>query len=289
MLANFFALNGSPSTVDSKKRCSGRLEPVRWQTWFYTPPDWAPQGTAKRVKECSFKNCAFKRTTISGIVFTNCTFEDCLFLGARFVDCEFHKCRFVGTNLHHSVFQSTYIDPALFVGIFDHKKQSNIGVSVFQALMRNAEETRQRSFAARAEYHFLQWKRYQLNYQRHSGEIGFVEWLKAWLPNLLYFCFAGYGLRARFFLAWGALFIGLAWGTTTYWWSDLGMLYLGQPKPTVTPLESLYFSVVTIATLGYGDSVPTAPLGMVLVIFEVLAGVLLFGVFVALLGRKVVR
>lgn len=41
------------------------------------------------------------------------------------------------------------------------------------------------------------------------------------------------------------------------------------------PLESLYFSFVTITTLGYGDFSPVKPLGQILVIVETMMGVIL--------------
>lgn len=44
-------------------------------------------------------------------------------------------------------------------------------------------------------------------------------------------------------------------------------------------LESTYFSVVTITTLGYGDILPAGNISRVLVIIESILGVLLIGLF----------
>jgi len=60
-------------------------------------------------------------------------------------------------------------------------------------------------------------------------------------------------------------------------------------SPIICSLQSLYFSVVTITTLGYGDFCPANSLGQGLVIVEVFIGfvfvVLIFGHFVQL-SRK---
>jgi hypothetical protein len=44
-------------------------------------------------------------------------------------------------------------------------------------------------------------------------------------------------------------------------------------------LRSVYFSVVTITTLGYGDIVPASNFGMLLIILEAIFGVVLIGLF----------
>lgn len=45
-----------------------------------------------------------------------------------------------------------------------------------------------------------------------------------------------------------------------------------------SPLDAMYFSVVTIATVGYGDLAPQTALGKIFTIFYIFGG---FGIFVA--------
>jgi|APFre7841882724_1041349.scaffolds.fasta_scaffold63324_2 hypothetical protein len=80
------------------------------------------------------------------------------------------------------------------------------------------------------------------------------------------------GSRSIFLWAAAALLIGML----VYHWLEGWSLF-----------DALYFSVVTLATVGYGDLVPTTPLAKLFTIFYVLNGV---SILVALLDRlRVVR
>lgn len=53
--------------------------------------------------------------------------------------------------------------------------------------------------------------------------------------------------------------------------------------------QCLYFSVVTVTTLGYGDIYPKTSFGMALVIVEVFFGQLMFWVMMTILAKKIFR
>lgn len=55
-----------------------------------------------------------------------------------------------------------------------------------------------------------------------------------------------------------------------------------------SPLDSLYFSVTTLATVGYGDFAPKTDSGKVFTIFFVLAGVGVLVVFVSEVARQTI-
>ena len=56
-----------------------------------------------------------------------------------------------------------------------------------------------------------------------------------------------------------------------------------------TPAEQLYFSFVTLTTLGYGDIVPGNPISKVIVVFTTLSGVLYLAVFISILVSNIKR
>ena len=59
--------------------------------------------------------------------------------------------------------------------------------------------------------------------------------------------------------------------------------------PHPTPLSHIYFSVVTLTTLGFGDVVPTNWQGQVIVMFEVFTGYIMLGGLLSIFSNKMAR
>ena len=51
-------------------------------------------------------------------------------------------------------------------------------------------------------------------------------------------------------------------------------------------IDSLYFTVITLATVGYGDLTPTTPVGKIVAVIFVIVGV---GIFLAFLNKVMER
>ncbi len=56
-----------------------------------------------------------------------------------------------------------------------------------------------------------------------------------------------------------------------------------------TPLSPLYFSVVTLTTLGYGDVIPNSMLGQIVAICEVITGYVMLGGLLAIFTNRIAR
>ncbi|AEH45283.1 Ion transport 2 domain protein [Thermodesulfatator indicus DSM 15286] len=56
-----------------------------------------------------------------------------------------------------------------------------------------------------------------------------------------------------------------------------------------TPLSPLYYSIVTLTTLGYGDVIPNSLLGQVIAILEVITGYVMLGGLLAIFTNRIAR
>jgi hypothetical protein len=88
-----------------------------------------------------------------------------------------------------------------------------------------------------------------------------------------------YGRSFSRYLLWVSAFIFTYAGI--YW-------ILNETSTPRTFLDYLYFSVVTFATVGYGDIVPIGSLSKLIVISEILLGYLMGGLLVAILAKRVI-
>lgn len=76
------------------------------------------------------------------------------------------------------------------------------------------------------------------------------------------------------------VFLGAIWVVMEEW-SPGSLLQGGQPIPDMSLPDGIYFSFVTLATLGYGDITPVTPIARGLAVFEAVFGQLYLAVMVA--------
>jgi len=99
--------------------------------------------------------------------------------------------------------------------------------------------------------------------------------------------------RFAFVLTTVIIVFGLFYSTTYLSYSDIPHLEIkdvNYPNGYCTFFEallnSIYFSIITLTTVGFGDIIPNNSYARLIVPIEALLGVSLFGVFVAMLTRK---
>jgi uncharacterized protein YjbI with pentapeptide repeats len=96
---------------------------------------------------------------------------------------------------------------------------------------------------------------------------------------------SNYGRSFTLFASWC---VGIVVLFAVAYWS----LPLAVGKPVLSASDfwsSLYFSVMAFATLGFAEVQPTHLASRLLVIVEVVMGYFMFGLLIAILGRKVLR
>ena len=289
MLTNFFKLNIPFTTYKTESELLRAFENSdHLRDVLYEPDTLAPARPRNRFQNKSFHNVSFAKTKISGVEFTNCTFKDCLFIGARFEECEFHGCSFEGCNPYKVTFEKTYIDPKCLEKMLKPREHSNIGVNLFQQLMRNSVDMHQPDFAITSEFNFRKWQRHQLLHKIRTKQVSRWSYPVKWLPDFLFYLFAGYGLRAKFFLAWTIALLILLVGFNSVFWNRFVMMGSDGPVKDSSLVEVLYFSIVTITTLGFGDLMPRSNFGMLAVSAQALLGITWMAILATIIVKKII-
>jgi len=110
------------------------------------------------------------------------------------------------------------------------------------------------------------------------------RWKKFWM--FIWGLSCGYGDNIWLWVFWSIL-CAASFGTT---YVMAGPVLIGSASAwtsnTITPL---YFSLVTLATVGYGDVTPSTAIGQVVVSMEIVLGYLMLGGLISLLANKLAR
>ena len=251
-----------------------------------------------RIESKTFTCSSFSHTRIVGIIFRDCHFENCLFIGAVFEDCEFHSCSFKSTNTQKVSFKSTYVNPHSFLQCLDKRKHQNIGVHLFKELQRNSRDEGQGKFERDAKFLFSQWERYQGWYdlrqevKKFRGRPKAIwELLKGMTKRLVSCCWgwiwevvSGSGVRIMRFLRFVAIVI-LLFSAINY--SCMEHFGLKSAQGAMTSyVEALYFTVISLTTLGYGDFTPGTDVGQLWASFQSVIGFVLFALLTSMIFRR---
>lgn len=261
----------------------------------YKPQELTWSDGVRTIKDVAFSRVSFSRTEIRGVRFYDCSFDKCLFVGAMFDSCNFQRCKFSSTNTYMIEIKDTYIDPKSFAHCLNKKRHQNIGVHLYQKLLKNSRDEDQIEFQRDAQFLFLRWKRYRIQW-----EISFLPWARkrqwkgtksAWVRGVLDYLarcfwemFLGYGVRFSYLLFWSTITVLSFWNINFWFHSALGLELM--PDTSNKYVAALYYTLVSLTTLGYGDIVPTTTLGQLLAGFQSVVGFFLFATLASMLFRR---
>lgn len=243
-----------------------------------------PSSYRRQIREKEFVNVSFTRTIIRHVDFYDCVFRQCLFVGARIEYCEFHDCKFIDTNTHKIEFKGVYIDPIAFDDCLSPIEHQNIGTHLYQRLMNNSNDENQSTFGRLASFNFNLWMSYQLKYEANS------KWKSKKLTSVwLYFNalgrkfwgWWGAGVRLRRFMGCFIIVIMLFSVLNYYLRAVMGL-------PNIHSfLDAVYFTVITLTTIGYGDVTPHEPLGKAIMAAQGFIGFFLFALAASTIFRRI--
>jgi hypothetical protein len=233
----------------------------------------------------NFRNFSFSKTYIKDISFNECVFEECLFMGSVFYNCRFSKCTFINCNVHRFELRNVFVEPKTFAKCIPSKKYANVGVHLFQELLRNSRMQAQPDYADEAQYMFRRWQRFlnqdelaKVPVRRKPRKAAAI--LGAWAFEF----FLGSGVRLANL---AATTVGLLLILTVSHWAFSQELGLAGAESRVENLwDAFYFTTVTLTTLGYGDITPTTEIGRIVVGVEALLGFVLFATLASTVFRK---
>ena len=284
--------------IDSQDGFLQRLQDTEaLENVLYRPENLGNKGHRTiKIESKMFLRCSFSHTRVIGIIFHDCVFKECLLIGSTFEDCEFHRCDFELTNTYKISFVSTYIDPRNFRRCLDRKKYQNIGVHLFQELLNNSRSQDQVIFEREAMFQFLRWKRFQDWYEvrqdceklkdgfkpkrallvRVIREYASCALRKAWE------CVSGSGLRILNFVVFATLSALVFSFFNHRFGEDFGLTANGSWDYW----KALYFTIISLTTLGYGDITPTTSLGQMMAGLQSIFGFILFALLTSMLFRR---
>lgn len=295
----FFKLQGKCDNINSQANLSSVLRNGKaFHNGIYMPDIWEyTKDETPPLKGILFKNCSFSKTTLKKLYFVSCQFVDCLFINTHFDECQFHHCEFNCCNFFKSTLDKCYLNPNAIKGI-SKIKHPNIALGIFSELIKNAKQVESSNFQSDAEFYYRLYQRYQRRFslkEKVDPKRTPLKWIwklisftVTFLADFVWMLISGYGLRSRYVVLSGFSFICIL----TYMNYKYSALIDGMTANTgayAKSIDCLYFSVMTITTLGYGTVSPTNPEGKLWVALQAIAGVIWLTSCASVIVKKIVR
>ncbi|MEN5395625.1 ion channel [Stenotrophomonas sp. TWI377] len=269
--------------LESEEALLSHIKDHGWKEFLYYPQEFDPSTPAlRRIKEATIQRSSLSKTIVKGVSFTNCDFIDCLFIGTEFINCEFTDCSFTACNMYKAKASECLIDPEQFKNNFDLRSDSNIAIGWFHALYRNSLATSQPSYARNSLYRMRVAERNQIAREIRKN---FSLWKTVlYSQSMLHDAISGYGQKTWRILAAFSLLTSAAVLINFIFRNEI----FGQGQVS-TFLQALYFTCVTVSTVGFGDVTPKTEIGRLVVSLEALLGPLFFTMALTEVAGRIMR
>jgi len=283
MAANDFKITGE--RIDSLSEFLRREVDGVWKNLLYYPESFKSENRHPLVftgKE--FIDVSFKDTDIEHVRFVRCKFQHCLFIGASLTKCEFTDCSFSETNTSKVRIRECLFDPLSFENNFDLKNDTNIAIDLYHSLYRNASEEHQPVHAVESLYRMKRAEHAHLESQKNRNLIDKKSFFLKKSGHMLSDFVSGYGLRTMRVLRL-LLIVITFFSFLNYILS--GLIFDQYAEFTI--IDSIYFTCITITTLGFGDITPVTSFGKLFVTFQALSGFVVISIFLAAVTNRALR
>jgi hypothetical protein len=226
-----------------------------------------------QLADANFRGADLTGASFSHANLAGATLQATKLNGARLYRCDLSEADLAGADLTDAdlgnaaldgaVFRDSILHRARFAGATGYQSVNWIGVDVLHADLNGAHLFRR---------HVMD-TLYLAEFKSHSALNGYIYVL--W--QLTSDC-------GRSLWRWAGLTALLA---TTY--AAIYTLVAIDFGPNETWLSPLYFSVVTLTSLGYGDALPTSVMAQLAVMSEVVGGYVMLGGLMSILSNKMAR
>ncbi len=283
MAANHFKVQGK--RVDSLSEFNRCGDGDTFKNIQYFPNEFKSSNRHPIIiKGKKFIEVSFKDTDFVNVRFIDCRFNKCLFIGATVTDCEFTNCKFVDTNTSKLKIKNCLINPTIFEDNFDLDLDSNIAVDLYHSIYKNSSESHQPEYAVESLYRMKVAEKKQLDWKRKNKDIDETTYRKEKLKHIISDFVSGYGLRVSKVLRF--LIIVIIFFTILNY---VLRSFIFENWQCFTWIDSLYFTCVTITTLGYGDISPNTQIGKIFIVIQALSGFVVISLFLSAFANRTLR
>ena len=250
-------------------------------------------------EKCNIRKSIFKNITFEYMKFLESTLKESIIangsvLNLKIIDCDCRMFNIVNSNVDKIIFEDEYNTKFDEYTFFDqiivnqnYKKSYENASKVYREIAVKFEKNNLLDYAG--EYYYLSKK-------AECKSLSGIDRVKSWI----YWMLCGYGERPTYALITSVeiilifaiiyMFTGLIADGSLINYTDLfsnGIVY--QPDMYRDFFKSLYFSITTFTTVGYGDITPVGEISTMLSGIEMFLGVTMVGIWTATLARKIIR
>ena len=287
MLDNLFRLNGNPELITTHGVMPNLVAAACVKDKIFSSV--ISPLIFGRVNNVTFINVSFSKVRLRKTTFYQAEFRDCLFIGSELAEVEFHHCRFIDCSFWKTSFDDVYLDPSTITFNQSYKKEAaNVGLSLYQNLLKNYAESHQEKFFTEADISFRKWKRYQISYDLSKNHISRPAAAKERVLSCTYELLAGFGYRpARFFVATIILFFLISFMNYIVIGDKLHVS--NSTNGSVTFVDAIFYSFSVLTVLGFSSIAPVTAFAKLLSVMEALAAIGWLAMFTSILVKRFIR
>lgn len=236
-----------------------------------------------RARHAGFGMCRLDNTTMFQAMLSMCTFSKASFKGANVQCADLSMARLREADLSHADFTESNFKAA-------DLSMSNVAHAIF-----NNTDLRQTRLRLLRGYKKARWIGADIRDINFAG----AYIMRRFVMDQNYL--KEFRQKSRFspllYTLWKiSSDCGRSMALWSLWICVLALLFAAvyyfigfDPGHYPTPVSALYFSIVTMMTLGYGDAVPNNAIGQVVAMVEVVTGYIMLGGLLSILSNKIAR